>query len=102
MSELPGTTTLWGGRFAEAASPLLRQFNDSIPFDKRLWLEDIFGSMAYASAIADAGLISAEERDALLAGLEQVAEEWRGGQFQLASGDEDIHTAVERRLGELV
>ena len=80
----------------------MRQFNDSIPFDKRLWLEDIFGSMAYASAIADAGLISAEERDALLAGLEQVAEEWRGGQFQLAPGDEDIHTAVERRLGELV
>ena len=56
MSELPITTTLWGGRFAEAASPLLRQFNDSIPFDKRLWLEDIFGSMAYANAIAAAGL----------------------------------------------
>ena len=102
MSKLPITTTLWGGRFAEAANPLLRQFNDSIPFDKRLWLEDIFGSMAYANAIAGAGLISVQERDTLLTGLEQVAEEWRGGQFQIASGDEDIHTAVERRLGELV
>ena len=102
MSQPPKTTTLWGGRFAEGANPLLRQFNDSIPFDKRLWLEDIFGSMAYTSAIADAGLINAEERDALLAGLEQVAEEWRSGHFQLAPGDEDIHTAVERRLGELV
>lgn len=94
--------TLWGGRFEQAASPLLRQFNDSLPFDQRLWLEDIFGSMAYAEAIAAAGLLTAEERAALLAGLEQVAEEWRRGQFQTAAGDEDIHTAVERRLGELI
>ena len=95
-------TTLWGGRFEQAASPLLRQFNDSLPFDQRLWLEDIFGSMAYANAIAAAGLLTAAEGDALLAGLEQVAEEWRGGQFRFAPGDEDIHTAVERRLGELI
>jgi len=95
-------TTLWGGRFEQAASPLLRQFNDSLPFDQRLWLEDIFGSMAYASAGAAAGLLTAAERDALLAGLEQVAEEWRAGQFPFAPGDEDIHTAVERRLGELI
>ncbi len=120
-------TTLWGGRFEQATSPLLRQFNDSLPFDQRLWLEDIFGSMAYANAIAAAGLLTDEERnallagleqvaeewraarfqfapgdEALLAGLEQVAEEWRAGRFQLAPGDEDIHTAVERRLGELV
>ncbi len=94
--------SLWGGRFAEAANPLLRQFNDSIPFDQRLWLEDIFGSMAYANAIAGAGLISTAERDTLLNGLELVAEEWRGGHFPIAPGDEDIHTSVERRLGELV
>jgi argininosuccinate lyase len=81
---------------------LLRRFNDSLPFDQRLWLEDIFGSMAYANAIAAAGLLTADERDMLLAGLEQVAEEWRGCRFQFAPGDEDIHTAVERRLGELI
>lgn len=95
-------TTLWGGRFEQAASPLLRQFNDSLPFDQRLWLEDIFGSMAYAEAIAQAGLITLAERDALVGGLEQVAAEWRDGRFRFASGDEDIHTAVERRLGELI
>jgi argininosuccinate lyase len=95
-------TTLWGGRFEQAASPLLRQFNDSLPFDQRLWLEDVFGSMAYANAIAAAGLLTAAERDTLLAGLEQVAEEWRSGRFQVAAGDEDVHTAVERRLGELI
>ncbi|HSN74977.1 MAG TPA: argininosuccinate lyase [Anaerolineae bacterium] len=95
-------TTLWGGRFDQAASPLLRQFNDSLPFDQRLWLEDIFGSMAYANAIAAAGLLSTEERNALLDGLEQVAGEWRDGRFPFAPGDEDVHTAVERRLGELI
>jgi argininosuccinate lyase len=92
---------LWGGRFDEATSPLLREFNDSIGFDQRLWLEDIFGSMAYAEALARAGLISEPERAALLDGLERVAREWRAGTFALQSGDEDIHTAVERRLGEL-
>ncbi len=95
-------TTLWGGRFDEAASPLLRQFNDSLPFDQRLWLEDIFGSMAYAEALARAGLLTTDEGDLLVAGLEQVAQEWRDGTFQIAPGDEDIHTAVERRLGELI
>lgn len=94
--------TLWGGRFEQATSPLLRQFNDSLPFDQRLWLEDIFGSMAYAAALADAGLLTAAERDTLHTGLDQVAEEWRSGQFRIAAGDEDIHTAVERRLGEIV
>lgn len=94
--------TLWGGRFEQAASPLLRQFNDSLPFDQRLWLEDILGSQAYAAALADAGLLTAAERDTLHTGLAQVADEWRSGQFVLAAGDEDIHTAVERRLGEIV
>lgn len=95
-------TTLWGGRFDEAASPLLRRFNDSLPFDQRMWLEDIFGSMAYAEALARAGLLTTDESDLLVAGLEQVAQEWRDGLAQLAPGDEDIHTAVERRLGELI
>ena len=94
--------TLWGGRFDEAANPLLRQFNDSLPFDRRLWLEDIFGSMAYAEGLARAGILTIEESDLLLAGLEQVAQEWRDGIAQIEPGDEDIHTAVERRLGELI
>ncbi len=92
---------LWGGRFDEATSPLLREFNDSIGFDQRLWLEDIFGSMAYAEALARAGLIDEAERATLVEGLEQVAREWQAGTFSLQPGDEDIHTAVERRLAEL-
>jgi argininosuccinate lyase len=81
---------------------LLRQFNDSLAFDSRLWLEDIFASMAYAEALFAAGLLTGEERDAILAGLEQTAHEWKAGSFAAAPGDEDIHTAVERRLFELI
>jgi argininosuccinate lyase len=93
---------LWGGRFTAATDELMRRFNDSIGFDWRLYGTDIRGSIAYAGALARAGLITAEERDQLIAGLEQVCAEFDAGTFQIKPGDEDIHTAVERRLGELV
>jgi argininosuccinate lyase len=94
--------TLWGGRFAEEADALMRRFNDSIGFDRRMYAADIAGSIAYAGALARAGLISEEDRTALVEGLEQVRAEFDTGTFKIAPGDEDIHTAVERRLGELV
>ena len=95
--------SLWGGRFAEAASPLLRQFNELDPFRPTPvaggYLRQHGLCQRHRRRRADQQLRS-EIRCS--AGLEQVAEEWRGGQFQIAPGDEDIHTAVERRLGELV
>ncbi len=94
--------TMWGGRFQAETDELMRQFNDSIRFDRRLYRADVQGSIAYAGALARAGLISAEEREELTAGLEQVRAEFDAGTFQIQPGDEDIHTAVERRLGELV
>ncbi len=94
--------TLWGGRFEGTTDALMRRFNDSISFDRRLYAADIAGSIAYAGALAQAGLISEAERDQLVAGLEQVRDEFDAGAFAVESGDEDIHTAVERRLGELV
>jgi argininosuccinate lyase len=93
---------LWGGRFAAATDELMRRFNDSIGFDRRLYGADIQGSVAYAGALAGAGLISPEEHDELVAGLGQVRAEFEAGAFAFAPGDEDIHSAVERRLGELV
>jgi argininosuccinate lyase len=93
---------LWGGRFDMPADEQMRRFNDSIGFDQRLYGADIQGSMAYAAALADAGLISAEEQDQLTAGLRQVQAEFEASAFELQSGDEDIHTAVERRLAELL
>jgi argininosuccinate lyase len=80
----------------------MRRFNDSIGFDWRMYRADIRGSIAYAGALARAGLITDEERDQLVVGLEQVQTEFDAGTFQIKADDEDIHTAVERRLGELV
>ena len=76
-------------------------FSDSIAFDRRLWRVDIQGSQAYAAALGGAGLLTAEEVSALQAGLDRVAAEWESDTFELQSSDEDIHTANERRLGEL-
>ncbi len=96
------STKLWGGRFSGALDPLMEEFNASIDFDRRLWLADILGSQAYARALARAGLLTEQESEQIVAGLERVAGEWRAGRFEIATGDEDIHTANERRLTELI
>lgn len=93
---------LWGGRFSSSPSDLMRQFNDSISFDVRLWDVDLQGSVAYAQALVRAEIISEAEGEAIQDGLTQVRREFEDGQFTLQPGDEDIHTAVERRLREMV
>jgi len=93
---------LWGGRFTGATDPQMEEFNASIHFDRRLWQVDIQGSQAYANALAQAGIITQEEATAISSGLDQVAQEWAAGSFELQAGDEDIHTANERRLTELI
>ncbi|KAG9292738.1 hypothetical protein G9A89_008326 [Geosiphon pyriformis] len=93
---------LWGGRFTGGVDPLMDAFNASIHFDKRMFEADIRGSQAYAKALAKRGIITEQESIILVNGLEQVFEEWQGNRFEIKPGDEDIHTANERRLGELV
>ncbi|NOZ30136.1 MAG: argininosuccinate lyase [Chloroflexi bacterium] len=95
-------TALWGGRFSEGPDPLAARFTHSIGFDQRLWDADITGSIAWARAICRAGLITEEERDRLIEGLEAVRAEWAAGTFAIQPEDEDIHTANERRLGEII
>ncbi len=94
--------TLWGGRFTGVTDEAMRRFGDSIAFDRRLYEADVQASIAYARGLNRAGIITDEERDELVSGLEQVREEFRTGAFRLCPGDEDIHTAVERRLGQFV
>ncbi len=95
-------TQLWGGRFSGATDALMRKFNDSLHFDIRLWEADLNGSLAYAKGLARAGVITAEEADLLQDGLDEIRAEFIQQRFELKPGDEDIHTAVERRLGELI
>jgi len=91
-----------GGRFKGGTDPIMEKFNESINFDKRMWDQDIRGSIAYAKGIAKAGIITTDEEASLINGLGQVREEWYNGTFVLKPGDEDIHTANERRLTELI
>ena len=93
---------LWGGRFEEPTTTTMRRYNDSFRFDVRLSSVDIAGSIAWANALEEANLISAEECERLEQGLELVRREFADGSFVASEGDEDIHTAVERRLHELV
>jgi argininosuccinate lyase len=88
-------------RFREPQDPAFQALNASIGFDRRLWQHDIAQSRAHARMLAAQGVLSAEDRDALLAGLDAVETELRAGTFGFAPDDEDIHMAVERRLTEL-
>ena len=95
-------TRLWGGRFSASMDTLMAEFQNSISFDIRLWDVDIQGSLAYARALERAGIITPGEAGQLTDGLQRVAAEFRDGSFATRPDDEDIHTAVERRLRELI
>lgn len=72
--------------------------NSSIQIDKRMFAEDIEGSVAYASALKTIGLLTDDECEQIHDGLQKVKQEWQEGEFVIQNGDEDIHTANERRL----
>lgn len=93
---------LWGGRFARPTNTLVRQFHDSLPFDVRMFNEDINGSIAWAKGLVKAGILTEAEATTLIDGLTQVRTEFDEERFTFDAGDEDIHTAVERRLTEIV
>jgi argininosuccinate lyase len=80
----------------------MRQFNDSIAYDVRLYRADILGSLAYARGLERAGLLTHDECEQIVAGLGQVLREFEAGSFQAEPADEDIHTAVERRLADRI
>ncbi|MBN1452502.1 MAG: argininosuccinate lyase [Anaerolineales bacterium] len=95
-------TSLWGGRFGGKLDKNAFDLNASLPFDKRLAKQDVKGSVAWAVALARAGVLTEDESSRIISGLEAVEAEFEGGSFAFAESDEDIHTAVERRLGELI
>src|SRR5512133_2254628 len=94
--------TLWGGRFSGKLNNQAWDLNSSLPVDQRMALQDVDGSCAWANAIHRAGILSDKEYASISLGLATVKEEFSSGRFSFAASDEDIHTAVERRLTELI
>ena len=93
---------MWSGRFAKEASQLLDEFNASLPFDKTLYKQDIQGSKAHAKMLGKQGILSSEEVDSIIQGLNQIEKEIESGQFEWNIKDEDIHMAIEKRLTDLI
>jgi argininosuccinate lyase len=94
---------LWGGRFTGGLDPLMVSYNESIYFDRAIYAQDIKGSIAYARANAKIGILTQQEFEAIEKGFGQVLSEWKNDKFEIKPGvDEDIHTANERRLGEII
>ena len=94
--------TLWGGRFSGKLDENAWALNTSLPVDQRMAVQDVDGSLAWADAIFGAGILSPDEHARIITGLKAIRLEFSEGSFAFAPADEDIHTAVERRLVELI
>lgn len=93
---------LWGGRYSKGIDHVLSKVNNSLTVDKRLYSEDIDGSIAYAKSLTEAKLLTQSEFKVICYGLETIREEWEKGTIKLMPRDEDVHTVNERRLIEII
>ncbi len=102
MSDKKQSNAMWGGRFASGPDAIMEAINASIDFDKRMARQDIEGSRAHAAMLAQQGIITHSDADAIREGLLTVLSEIEAGTFQFSKALEDIHMNVEARLKELV
>ena len=93
---------MWEGRFHKETNKLLEKFNASITFDKRMYEEDIKGSIAHSRMLGKQGIISSEEQKEIENGLLQIKNEIENGTFEFKIEDEDIHMSIEKRLTEII
>ncbi|WP_346683513.1 argininosuccinate lyase [Megasphaera stantonii] len=93
---------LWGGRFTKATDKSVEEFNASIQFDCRMYAEDICGSIAHATMLERQGIISAADKDAIVAGLKAIYEQIEQGEFEFSVELEDIHMNIEKRLTDAI
>ncbi|KAL8824076.1 MAG: hypothetical protein Q9170_008260, partial [Blastenia crenularia] len=99
----PAENKLWGGRFTGGLDPLMDAYNESLSYDREFYAEDIAGSLAWARANKNVGILTEKEFKEIERGFASVKKEWDTKTFQVRPGvDEDIHTANERRLGEII
>ena len=101
-SDNHASNQMWGGRFASGPDAIMEEINASIDFDKKLFSEDIRGSIAHATMLAKQGIISEADRDAIVTGLNTIRGEIESGNFTFSRKLEDIHMNVEARLATLI
>jgi argininosuccinate lyase len=99
---MTGSNTMWGGRFAEGPAAVMREINASLPFDKRMWRQDVAGSQAHVTMLGAQGIIAADDADAIAAGLSAVAEDYALNGVPTDLALEDIHMLTEARLVERI
>ena len=92
---------LWHGRFGSSPAETLLKFTESLSFDKQLWRDDIVGSTAHVRGLVNAKIVTVAEGEKIILALNTVATEMSSGKFEFVASDEDIHTAIERRVTQL-
>jgi argininosuccinate lyase len=102
MSQKKASNEMWGGRFASGPAAVMEAINASIGFDRKLYAEDIRGSIAHSEMLAETGIISAEDQAAIAHGLNTILREIEAGSFEFSTRLEDIHMNVESRLSVLI
>jgi len=102
MTNSRDSNAMWGGRFAAGPSAIMQEINASLSVDQRLWREDIEGSKAHAAMLRDQGILSPEDADAILRGLDSIADEYARNGVPQSLELEDIHMATEHLLAELI
>ena len=93
---------MWGGRFAKTTDEMINDFQASISFDKRMYREDIAGSIAHATMLAKCGIISDADKDAIIGGLKDILKKIENGDFSFDVTLEDIHMNIEKRLTDAI
>ncbi|HHZ07337.1 MAG TPA: argininosuccinate lyase, partial [Rhizobiales bacterium] len=102
MSDSKASNQMWGGRFASGPAAIMEAINASIGFDRKLYAQDIRGSIAHSEMLAERGIISAEDQASIVHGLNTILAEIEAGTFTFSTRLEDIHMNVEARLAELI
>jgi argininosuccinate lyase len=102
MTQKDKTNQSWGGRFSEAVDAFVQEFTASVQFDQRMYRQDIAGSIAHATMLSKVGVLTDEERESIISGLEQVRDEIEQGIFEWSIPLEDVHMNIESRLTQLI
>jgi len=102
MGDDKASNQMWGGRFASGPAAIMEAINASIDFDRKLYAQDIRGSLAHSEMLAQTGIISADDQEKIAHGLNTIAKEIEAGTFAFSKKLEDIHMNIEARLAELI